>query len=43
MKELIGTKVSIQKKSKKKGVIGIEYYSEEELERILGLLMTIQK
>lgn len=42
IKEIIGTKVSIQQKSKKKGKIEIEYYSPEELERILDLLMSIK-
>lgn len=42
IKSIIGTKVSIQKKSKKKGKIEIEYYSPEELERIMELLMSIQ-
>lgn len=41
MKEIIGTKVSIQAKSKKKGKIEIEYYSPEELERIIELLMSV--
>lgn len=38
IKSIIGTKVSIQKKSKKKGKIEIEYYSPEDLDRILDLL-----
>lgn len=42
IKNIIGTKVSIQSKSKKKGKIEIEYYSPEDLERILDLLMSIQ-
>jgi ParB family chromosome partitioning protein len=33
----IGTKVSIHKKNKNKGSIEIEYYSSEELERIIDL------
>lgn len=41
MKEIIGTKVSIQAKSKKKGKIEIEYYSPEELDRIIELLMSV--
>lgn len=41
IKEIIGTKVSIQHKSKDKGKIQIEYYSEEELERIIELLMSV--
>lgn len=43
IQEVIGTKVSIQKKSNKKGVISLEYYSEEELEHLIELLMSIQK
>lgn len=43
MKEIIGTKVSIQNNSKKKGKIEIEYYSPEELERIIELIMSIRK
>jgi ParB family chromosome partitioning protein len=34
---IIGTKVSIHKKNKNKGIIEIEYYSNEELERIVDL------
>ena len=43
IKNIIGTKVSIQSKSKKKGKIEIEYYSPEDLERILDLLMSIEQ
>ena len=43
MKEIIGTKVSIQAKSKKKGKIEIEYYSSEELDRIIELLMSVDR
>ena len=43
IKDIIGTKVSIQKKSKKKGKIEIEYYSPEDLDRILDLLMSIKQ
>lgn len=43
VENVIGTKVSIQKKSKKKGKIEIEYYSPEDLERIIELLMSIQR
>lgn len=43
IKGIIGTKVSIQKKTKKKGKIEIEYYSPEDLERILDLLMSIKQ
>ena len=43
IKGIIGTKVSIQKKTKKKGKIEIEYYSPEDLDRILDLLMSIKQ
>ncbi|MCR4803759.1 MAG: ParB/RepB/Spo0J family partition protein [Lachnospiraceae bacterium] len=43
IKSIMGTKVSIQKKSKNKGKIEIEYYSDEDLNRIYDLLMSIQK
>ena len=42
MKNIIGTKVSVSPKANGKGKIEIEYYSEEELERIYDLIMTIQ-
>lgn len=41
MKSIIGTKVNINAKANGKGKIEIEYYSEEELERIYDLMMTI--
>lgn len=37
LRDIIGTKVSIQKKAKNKGKIEIEYYSEDELERIIQM------
>ena len=37
MKSIIGTKVSINRKKNNKGKIEIEYYSQEELERIIEL------
>jgi ParB family chromosome partitioning protein len=42
LKEKMGTKVSINHKKGGKGKIEIEYYSEEELERILELFDSIQ-
>ena len=42
MKNIIGTKVSVNPKANKKKKIEIEYYSEEELERIYDLIMTIR-
>lgn len=37
IRNIIGTKVSIHKKKKNKGTIEIEYYSNEELERIIDM------
>lgn len=42
MKKILGTKVSINRKDSKKGKIEIEYYSPEELDRIIDLFQTIQ-
>lgn len=39
MKAVIGTKVSINHKGKGKGKIEIEYYSDEELERIYEMIL----
>lgn len=41
LKSIIGTKVSIHTKDKKKGKIEIEYYSTDELERIFDLFQSI--
>lgn len=41
LKRLMGTKVSIKKKKNDKGKIEIEYYSLEELERLLDLFQQI--
>lgn len=38
MKEVLGTKVNINRKSNNKGKIEIEYYSVEELERIMNII-----
>ncbi|EOS35032.1 ParB/RepB/Spo0J family partition protein [Lachnospiraceae bacterium] len=43
MKNIMGTKVNINAKANGKGKIEIEYYSEEELERIYDLIMTISQ
>ena len=43
MISIMGTKVNINHKSKGKGKIEIEYYSNDELERIFDLLMSISK
>lgn len=42
MKQVMGTKVIINKKDKHKGRIEIEYYSEAELERIVELIESIR-
>ena len=42
IKSIIGTKVSIHRGAKHKGKIEIEYYSQEELERIMDLFESIQ-
>jgi len=43
MKTILGTKVAINRKDENKGKIEIEYYSVDELDRIIDLLRTIQK
>ena len=43
LKAILGTKVSIHSKDKKKGKIEIEYYSNEELDRILDLFQSIHQ
>ena len=43
MKKLFGTKVTINRRSKKKGKIEIEYYSQDELERIIDLFKTMEQ
>ena len=43
MKGLLGTKVSINHKDEEKGKVEIEYYSQDELDRIIDLLRTVQK
>ena len=41
MKEIMGTKVLINRKDKNKGRIEIEYYSEAELERLVDLIESL--
>lgn len=41
IKQIIGSKVAINRRTDNKGKIEIEYYSQEELERIVELLDTI--
>ena len=43
MKALLGTKVFINPKDDKKGKIEIEYYSQDELDRIIDLIRTVQR
>lgn len=42
LKTIMGTKVKISRKNKDKGMIQIEYYSQEELERVVDMMMTIE-
>lgn len=42
LKGIVGTKVAISRGKGNKGKIEIEYYSQEELERILELFETIK-
>ena len=41
IKQIIGSKVAINRRTDNQGKIEIEYYSQEELERIVELLETI--
>ena len=43
MKSVFGTKVSIASKGKGKGKIEIEYYSDDELEHLFGMMMSIKR
>ena len=43
MKEVMGTKVNIASKGNGKGKIEIEYYSDEELERMFDMIVSIGK
>ena len=43
MKMILGTKVAINQKDDKKGKIEIEYYSMDELDRIIDLIRTVNK
>jgi ParB family chromosome partitioning protein len=42
MKRIMGTKVSINRKKNNKGKIEIEYYSRDELERIIEMFESIE-
>ena len=43
MKDIFGTKVSISSKGKGKGKIEIEYYSDDELEQMFEMIMSIKR
>ena len=43
LKNIVGTKVNIKRRSSGKGTIEIEYYSPQELDRILDLLHTVRE
>lgn len=43
MKTLLGTKVFINPKDEKKGKLEIEYYSQDELDRIIDLIRTVER
>ena len=43
MKDILGSKVSIKNKKNNKGKIEIEYYSKDELERIIDLIQSIKE
>lgn len=43
MKEVMGTKVNISSKGNGKGKIEIEYYSDDELERMFEMIISIRK
>lgn len=42
MKQILGTKVTINAKNKKKGRIEIEYYDTEQLEHLLQMIQSVQ-
>ena len=42
MKKILGTKVIINSKNEKSGKVEIEYYSQEELDRIMDMFRSIQ-
>lgn len=43
MKQVLGTKVNVLAKGNGKGKIQIEYYSDEELERMFDMIMSLRK
>ena len=42
IRSILGTKVHVVHKSNNKGKIEVEYYSNEELERLIDLLETLR-
>lgn len=43
LKRILGTKVAISPKDEKKGKLEIEYFSQDELDRIIDLIRTVEK
>lgn len=43
MKRIFGTKVEIHQRNDQKGKIEIEYYSQDELNRLIELIQSIQQ
>mgnify|MGYP000873432491 FL=1 len=43
LKSIMGTKVLINRKDKNKGRIEIEYYSQEELERLIEMMESMAR
>ncbi len=43
LKQILGTKVVINPKDAKTGKVEIEYYSQDELDRIVNMMRTVQK
>lgn len=43
MKSILGTKVFINPKDDKKGKLEIEYYSQDELDRIIDMIRTVER
>ena len=43
MKQILGTKVSINAKDENKGKIEIEYYNKEDLDRLIDMILKQNK
>ena len=43
MKQILGTKVSINAKDENKGKIEIEYYNKEDLDRLIDMILEQNK